>query len=691
MISINNSYRISGGHALGHGHGLQVTITNLKKSCLPLSRIFPGFYLDFYLIELQSVFIKVLLLLIWIWDMLQKLNERIQGAVAWLVVILIGITFTLFGVDYYVQSHNTRNAKVTVNGVPLTEQVFETNYRRARGMQDIAQMTAEDEKKLQVQVLDQMVRNEVLLQAAHKNGFDVSISQANAAILSIPQFQEDGHFSAEKYEQALSAALFTQVSFQNEVKQGMLLNQQRFAFIASSFALPDEIERFIMRYMQNRDYDYLVIPGAPFKQEVQISPEAIAEYYKNHQKEFKSPEQVSLDYVVLSMNELKKEINISDEEIKRFYNENKNNYLSPAQWRVAHILFAIPKNASAEELEQIQKKAEETYAALQKDPSQFNQFVTTHSDDKLSIAEKGVLPWITAGQNSYDKILSNLTRPGDISAPEKTKYGYELFKLIDYKPVKVHSLAEVEAIIKEQLLTEMSQTKYTHALEQLSDLSYQSPDSLNSVASRLKLKIQKTKPFSRAGGTEGITKNQQVINAAFSHDVLQLGTNSEPVQLDNDSVVVVRVNNHRPEEEQSLDQVKEQINQLLLNQAAQVKAQALGKNLMVLDNEHQMQLMNTNHLAWKSVTQATRETDKADPLINEVAFNLLRAGNYQGMILPNGDYAVVKLRQINDGKLSALDSEQQESLVQQIEASYGMMDYDLYVKNLMGQAQIVRP
>ena len=50
-----------------------------------------------------------------------------------------------------------------------------------------------------------------------------------------------------------------------------------------------------------------------------------------------------------------------------------------------------------------------------------------------------------------------------------------------------------------------------------------------------------------------LTKNKQVINSAFSHDVLELGNNSEPVQLDNDSVVVLRVNKHIPAKEQSLE------------------------------------------------------------------------------------------------------------------------------------------
>ncbi|WP_454781024.1 SurA N-terminal domain-containing protein [Legionella sp. WA2022007384] len=623
--------------------------------------------------------------------MLQKLNERIQGVVAWLVVILIGITFTLFGVDYYLQSRQTTNSKVVVNGQPLTMQAFETNYRRARSMQDIEQMTAADEKKLQNQVLEQMITNEVLVQAARKNGFDVSSNQADAAILSIPQFQEDGHFSAQKYQQALNAALFTQSSFQNEVKQGMLLNQQRFAFMGSSFALPDEIDRFVSLYMQSRDYDYLTIPASLFEKDIQITPQEITSYYKNHKKEFMTPEKVSLDYVSLSMHDIKNKIKISDDDVKRYYEENQNSYLIPASWQVAHILFAVPEDANQADLEKIQKKANDAYQALQKNPEQFDHFVSTLSDDKLSIADKGVLPWITAGQNDYNQILSNLTKPGQISSPEKTKHGYEIFKVIAYKPVSTKSFSEVEQSIKEQLIAEAAQNKYTQALEQLSDLSYQSPDSLQPVADALNLKIETTKPFSRADGVENITKNKQVINAAFSHDVLDLSNNSEPIQIDNDSVVVVRVNRHWDETEQSLESVHDQINKILVKKSAEAKAKEVGMNLLSpIEDKQQQELIHSNHLVWKSELRSTRDNDKVDTDINDTAFNLLRPESRDGLVMPNGDYVVVRLKQIHDGKLSTLDREQQDSLIQQIEASYGMMDYDLYEKSLISRAQIVR-
>ncbi|BCA96203.1 peptidylprolyl isomerase [Legionella antarctica] len=623
--------------------------------------------------------------------MLQKLNERIQGVVAWLVIILIAFTFTLFGLDYYLQSHQTSDAKVVVNDQSITKQAFETNYRRTRAQQDMAQMTAGDEKNLQNQVLNQMITNEVTVQSARHYGFEVSPEQANAAIVNIPQFQEDGHFSTERYQQALSGALFTPETFQNEVRQGMLLNQQRFAFMGSSFALPGEINRFVRLYMQTRDYEYLTVPAARFKKEIKISEDKIDEYYTKHEKEFMMPEQVSIDFVTLSMGDIRSKIKISNEDVKRYYDENQSNFLTPAQWQVAHILFAVPDNASQDEMENAQKKAEAAFDELKKNPDHFNRLVASKSDDKLSIAGKGILPWITAGQNEYGKILAAMTEPGKISRPEKTKHGYEIFKLIAYKPVTIRSLADVDSMIREQLLTDMAQTQYAQALEQLSDLSYQSPDSLTPVSDALDLKIQHSEPFSRLGGTTPLAQNKQVVNAAFSHDVLDLGNNSDPVQLDNDSVMVLRVNAHIPAKQQPLFAVHGEIEKILTKQLAEAKAKEIGSYLLnPVEDKQQQELISTHKLKWHEVVKAARDNEKSSALINDLAFNLLRPESRDGIILENGDYVVVRLKRINDGQLTYLDQEQRTSLIQQIEASYGMMDYDLYVNNLTKKAKIVK-
>lgn len=625
--------------------------------------------------------------------MLQKLNERIQGVIAWVVIILIAVTFTLFGVDYFMQSHQTSDIEVDVNGHPISKQAFEINYRRARQQRDPSQITAASEAVLKKQVLTDMITNEVSVQAAKKAGFEVSRDQANAAILSIPQFQQDGHFSQERYQQALSNAMFTHESFQNEVRQGMLLNQQRFAFIGSSFVLPAEIKRFVKLYMQTRDYDYLEIPTSLFSQNAQISETAINDYYQNHQKEFLTPEKVSIDFVRLSTQEMKNKVQVSPEDLKRYYDENQSSFQTPAQWQVAHILFAVPEDASEETQNQIKQKAEETYQALQKNPAQFAEFVKTSSDDKLSLANGGVLPWLVAGQSGFDKTLANLTEPGQISVPVKSPHGYEIFKLRAYKPATLKPLEEVQANIREQLVSDLTQTQYARALEQLGDLSYQSPDSLTPVAEALKLPVEHSEVFSRQGGDTDLTKNKQVVNAAFSHDVLQLGNNSDPIQLDNDTVLVLRVNQHLPAAEKPLAEVKDFIAKKLAFIDAEKQAKQLGTELLSNkeDDNLQEKLMKDKQLQWHEVEKATRDTDKADAVINDLAFSLPRTNSRDGRSLTNGNYVIVRLKKINDGQLKLLDKEQQASIAQQIEANYGVMDYDLYINNLVAASKIQNP
>ncbi len=515
--------------------------------------------------------------------MLQKLNERIQGLVAWVIIGLVTLTFALFGIDYYMQSRHEADAEVDVNGQRITKQVFELNYRRSRQLQDLADSSI-NENILKQKLLDEMIINQVSMQAARGNGFEVYPNQANAAIMAIPQFQEDGHFSTNRYQQALSSALFTPASFQNEVRQGMLLNQQRFAFIGTDFALPGEVKQFVKLYMQTRDYDYVQIPAKRFLKLNSVSAQDIKTYYQQHTQEFLSAEQVVVEYVHLSLQDVKAKLSISDDDIRRYYEENRSELGS--------------------------KK----------------------------------------------------------------------------------SLADVKDDIKVQLLADRAQTKYAEILEQLADLSYQTPDSLQPVAKALHLTIEQSLPFSRAGGSSFLASNKQIVQSAFSHDVLTLGNNSEPIQFDKDGVVVLRVHQHMPAQVRPLEEVTAIIAGKLAKEKASMTATQLGK--VLLDGSQtaliQEKLIQDNQLRWHAVVNANRDMDAVPMAINELAFNLPRDGAKDGILLEDGDYVVVRLKKINNGKLKSVDKEQIASITQQIEANNGVNDYQLYINDLMSKAHIVK-
>jgi peptidyl-prolyl cis-trans isomerase D len=513
--------------------------------------------------------------------MLQKLNERIQGLVAWIVIVLVAITFTLFGLDYYMQSRRDSSAQVDVNGQPITKQAFELHYRRTRQSQQSSQMSVVSEQQLKQQLLNEMIVNTVSIQAARKQGFEVSSAQADAAIVSIPQFQEDGHFSNDRYAQALNGAFFTPESFQKEVRQGMLLNQQRFALIGTAFSLPEDVNQFVKLYLQTRNYDYLKIPAMTFLKNITVTSDDVTHYYQQHHKTFLAPEKVSIDYIKLSLSEIKKGIHVTEADVRRYYEENK----------------------------------------------------------------------------------LTMTKP----------------------------FVEVKKDIEEQLLAELAQAKYTQQLEKLSDISYQSPDTLQPVSDGLQLPIKQSLLFTRHGGDDAVLKNKQVVKAAFSHDVLELGNNSEPIQLDSDSVIVLRVNKHVAAAEKTLIEVKDLIEKQLENKKAEAEAMQIGKELLHAKNDLTLEqtLIRRNNLSWKKVTQAKRDSDAEHAVMTDLAFNLPKVGERAGRSLIDGDYVVVALKNIQDGSLDLLDKEQISSITQQIESNFGVMDYELYVSGLMAHANIV--
>jgi len=318
--------------------------------------------------------------------------------------------------------------------------------------------------------------------------------------------------------------------------------------------------------------------------------------------------------------------------------------------------------------------------------------VKTQSDDKLSVVDSGVLPWIAAGQSEFDKTLVDLKTPGEISALVKTSRGYEIFKLLAYKPAVLKPFESVKQAINEQLLLDKVQTEYSRALEQLSDLAYQTPDSLVPIADQLHLTIQKSEPFSREGEQSGVAKNPKVIQTAFSPPIVVQGDNSEPLQVDNDTVIVLRLAQHIPAAEKTLPQVKSIIEALLVKQQADSDAKTLGQTLLKLQDKdgEQKKLIDEHHLQWKNAIKMSREAKTTPDDANHLAFQSGRMGSLVGDSMSNGDFVLVRLTKIHDGQLDQLDKKQQLNLLKQIAASHGSLDFELYMNELMSKAKVVR-
>ncbi len=103
--------------------------------------------------------------------------------------------------------------------------------------------------------------------------------------------------------------------------------------------------------------------------------------------------------------------------------------------QVAHIFFQMPANAKAEDSARVRMRADSAYQRFLAGED-FTKLVKELSDDKGSAARDGVLPWFTCNRlvPEFMEAVYKL-KPGDVSKPILTSYGWHIIKMLDHKPV----------------------------------------------------------------------------------------------------------------------------------------------------------------------------------------------------------------------------------------------------------------
>ena len=84
--------------------------------------------------------------------------------------------------------------------------------------------------------------------------------QIDNYLQSMPEFQVNGQFSLDRFQEILSSTLLSTSEFLELIKTSLLIDQPKLGIIFTSFALPDETNYTIALVNQERDIDYINIP-----------------------------------------------------------------------------------------------------------------------------------------------------------------------------------------------------------------------------------------------------------------------------------------------------------------------------------------------------------------------------------------------------------------------------------------------
>lgn len=631
--------------------------------------------------------------------MLGFIRDGMKGWIAWAIIGLLIIPFALWGIQEYFGNGGPL-VVATVNGEEVSQQSYTqaVNNQRSRMREMLGGQYNPEmfDDRIKKQALNDLIERELLFQQASDEGFHVAATSVRNYIRNIEGFQEDGSFSNEQYNRVLQSQGESATGFEARVQRGILTQQVYSGLVTSEIVTQTDIEKLVGLEEQTRAVNYLQIPSSQFNEKKPLSDEELKKYYDSHLQNYMTGEQVSIEYIELDGKTLTPDVKPTEEQLQEYYQARSAQFTSTSERKTSHILIAIDEGADEKTVQAAKTKAIDIKSKLNKGES-FKALAAKFSDDPGSAKLGGDIGFF--GKDSldpnYEKTMFGM-QVGDVSEPVLSAFGYHIIKLDQIREPKTKTFEEVRSEIEKEYSQTAIDKKYYDFAEKLTNLAYENTNTLEDAAGAVGIEIKSSELFSRRGGA-GVTSNPKVSAAAFSDDVLRQGYNSEPIELGENHIMVLRVKDHKEKAQKSFDSVKAAINSTLKNDNARKAAKEAGeakRNLLQAAYSEKLTkaIAAELKLEWKKESALKRTGSKVDTQLVKAIFDANRPSldkpTVKGLQLANGDYVIYSVLNVTDGKVADLDAAKKKTASDKLKGAYGDAAFSQFVSEIKGSAKI---
>jgi peptidyl-prolyl cis-trans isomerase D len=594
---------------------------------------------------------------------LQSIRERLTGVLAFAILGILIIPFALVGVNEYFTS-SSGNIVARINETEINFNDFNqsfSNYRRR--MQSIMGAAYDpvqfDGLVIRREHLDSLIDQELISQAAESMGLDVDDATLAEEIRNIPAFQVDGEFNVDVYQSRLQVQGLSPKQFQNEMRLQFVISQLPKNITASSIATPAELAEFIALFEQKRTFRTAMVPAEKAEPPVEFSVEEITAWYDSHNNDYQSEERVVIEYVELDAAFLPAGLPPEEDILREQFEAQKARFISPEQRKVSHILIEVAADAGEADKETARQMAEDlSKRAL--DGEDFATLAIESSQDQGSASQGGDLGWVETGVmvQAFENAMYELSMEAPISAPVQTGFGWHVIQLTEIRESTGMSFEEARMILVAEYQEDIAARAFLEQADRLVDLVYEDPTTLESAALVMELQVNEIGPFTRSGG-EGVAANPEVIEAAYSDMVLLQGSVSDPVNLDENRLVMIKLKEHLPVALRPLEEVQADIVIALNDQFARDNANARAIELLtaIQDGAGEFETLATESGLEYALNEAVgRNSFVPDVMLVKEVFKLQSpadAAPLQTVLPTSTGFAVVSLDSIEQGTLDA--------------------------------------
>ncbi len=482
-----------------------------------------------------------------------------KHAGSWLIKVTLGaivIVFVFWGVGSYRDQRGDRVA--VVDGKTISIDEYRNVYERLMDQYRKQFGKALDQNLLKAlnlrkQAIDQLINRQLLLQEAGRLDFRVTKEVVARAIQKMAAFQHDGQFDVRHYERVLASNRMTPEIFEESMTQDLLSDKMQRVVLGSAKVSDEEaLETFRWRE-EKVSLDYVAFKAPSYK-DVKASAEEIESYFSEHEKNYETLPQVKVRYVSFVFKEFESNVNVSEEEITQYFELNQEKYGSPKRVKARHVLFRLAPDAKPEEIEEVRNKAQKVLDEA-KAGADFAKLAEKHSDDPGSKTKGGDLGFFT--KERMVKPFADAAfamKPGEISEPVKTSFGWHVIKVEQVEEAKEPVLAEKKDKIVDKLTKDGARTVAYDRAEDFYEASY-GAGHIAGAAEAQQLEAHETEFFARRDRIKGITQADKFAKVTFG---LPDDEVSEPVEL-SDGYYILEVIDRKPAAIPELETVEKKV------------------------------------------------------------------------------------------------------------------------------------
>ena len=463
---------------------------------------------------------------------MMKLMRKLTKQILWIVIAaFVGTIIFAWGMEF---SAKNKKAGViaTINGEDVQASAFQQYYDQALRQTEKEKGDVDEQTSYQIRddVWNNMVNQILLNQEVSKRNIKVSDAELYEylrryppkELQANPAFQtKDGKFDYQKYQQALNDPRVPWKQVEDYIRPNLQLSKLQQSIITLVRVTDDETKEYYRDENEKIKVAYLLVPSYQFQNtSIQVSDNEISAYYQEHKKEFESDESADLSYVLFE----KKPSQSDEEDTKK---------------RLLEIKTEIGQG--------------EDFADMAKD----------YSEDKGSAVNGGDLGWFGKGMMvpAFEEVAFAL-KPGEISDPVKTLFGWHLIKVTDKK-----TEGGKEEVKASHILLKISPSEATSAVIKTAadDFGEKVRNSdLSKIAAEEKQPVLETGWFIRGGNIRGVGRNTQVDEFAFKNEVGKVSDVIETAK----GYYIFQIKSKKPAGTASLDEAKASIKQIITKNKA---------------------------------------------------------------------------------------------------------------------------